>query len=126
VLHELHARGLQVHVDDFGTGYSSLQTLHRLPIDALKIDKSFVSGLDHDERTAELVRTIVQLGTNLGVIVIAEGIETTSQHACLREIGCAWGQGYLFSAAVPAAGLEDLVASGRFGQPDLVGGADRG
>ena len=67
-----------------------------MPIDALKIDKSFVAGLGQDDRTTELVRTIVQLGKNLGVIVIAEGVETTSQQACLRDLGCAWGQGYLF------------------------------
>jgi diguanylate cyclase (GGDEF)-like protein/PAS domain S-box-containing protein len=120
VLHELHARGLQVHVDDFGTGYSSLQALHRLPIDALKIDKSFVAGLGHDERTTELVRTIVQLGMNLGVIVIAEGVETTNQQACLRDLGCGWGQGYLFSPAVPATGLEHLIATGRFSESNLV------
>jgi diguanylate cyclase (GGDEF)-like protein/PAS domain S-box-containing protein len=120
VLHELHARGLQVHVDDFGTGYSSLQALHRLPIDALKIDKSFVAGLGHDDRTTELVRTIVQLGMNLGVIVIAEGVETINQQACLRELGCGWGQGYLFSPAVPATGLENLIATGRFSQSNLV------
>jgi diguanylate cyclase (GGDEF)-like protein len=120
VLHELHARGLQVHVDDFGTGYSSLQALHRLPIDALKIDKSFVAGLGQDERTTELVRTIVQLGMNLGVIVIAEGIETTNQQACLSELGCAWGQGYLFSPAVSATGLEHLIATGRFSPSNLV------
>lgn len=113
VLHELHARGLQVHVDDFGTGYSSLQALHRLPIDALKIDKSFVTGLGRDDRTAELVQTIVQLGRNLGVVVIAEGVETPDQHACLRDLGCSWGQGYLFSPAVPAASLEHLIATGR-------------
>jgi len=114
VLHELHARGLQVHVDDFGTGYSSLQALHRLPIDALKIDKSFVAGRGHDDRTAELVRTIVQLGNNLGVVVIAEGVETAGQHDCLRELGCGCGQGYLFTAPVPAAGLESLIAKGHF------------
>lgn len=125
VLHELHARGLQVHVDDFGTGYSSLQALHRLPIDALKIDKSFVAGLGHDDRTTELVRTIVQLGMNLGVIVIAEGVETTNQQACLRELGCGWGQGYLFSPAVPATGLENLIATGRFSQSNLVRGEER-
>lgn len=125
VLHELHARGLQVHVDDFGTGYSSLQALHRLPIDALKIDKSFVAGLGHDDRTTELVRTIVQLGMNLGVIVIAEGVETTNQQACLRELGCGWGQGYLFSPAVPATGLENLIATGRFSQSNLVRGEQR-
>ena len=125
VLHELHARGLQVHVDDFGTGYSSLQALHRLPIDALKIDKSFVAGLGLDDRTTELVRTIVQLGKNLGVIVIAEGVETTNQQACLRDLGCAWGQGYLFSAAVPATGLEHLIATGRFSHSNLVRDEER-
>ena len=111
VLQELHARGLQVHVDDFGTGYSSLQALHRLPIDALKIDKSFIAGLVHDDRTAELVRTIVRLGNNLGVTVIAEGIETADQHDRLVEIGCGCGQGYLFSPPVPAASLAGLVAA---------------
>ena len=120
VLHELHARGLQVHVDDFGTGYSSLQAIHRLPIDALKIDKSFVAGLGHDDRTTELVRTIVQLGKNLGVIVIAEGVETASQQDCLRDLGCGWGQGYLFSPAVPATNLEHLIATDRFSQSNLV------
>jgi len=113
VLHELHARGLQVHVDDFGTGYSSLQALHRLPIDALKIDKSFVAGLGHDDRTAELVRTIIQLGRNLGVTVIAEGIETRGQLECLRELDCACGQGFLFSPPVPAARLEQLATDGQ-------------
>jgi diguanylate cyclase (GGDEF)-like protein/PAS domain S-box-containing protein len=114
VLHELHARGLQVHVDDFGTGYSSLQALQRLPLDALKIDKSFIAGLPHDERTAELVRTIVQLGKNLGVTVVAEGVETPGQLQCLRELGCRCGQGFFFSPAVPAVELERLVATGRF------------
>jgi EAL domain-containing protein (putative c-di-GMP-specific phosphodiesterase class I) len=66
------------------------------------------------------VRTIVQLGMNLGVIVIAEGIETTNQQACLRELGCAWGQGYLFSPAVSATGLEHLIATGRFSPSNLV------
>ena len=116
VLHELHARGLQVHVDDFGTGYSSLQALHRLPIDALKIDKSFVAGLGHEDRTAELVRTIIQLGRNLGVTVIAEGVETPGQHAALGQLGCGWGQGFLFSPPVPASGLEHLITAGRFGK----------
>lgn len=116
VLRELHARGLQVHVDDFGTGYSSLQALHRLPIDALKIDKSFVAGLGHDERTTELVRTIVQLGRNLGVTVIAEGVETRGQHGALAQLGCGWGQGFLYSPPVPAAGLEHLITTGCFGK----------
>jgi EAL domain-containing protein (putative c-di-GMP-specific phosphodiesterase class I) len=96
--------------------------LHRLPIDVLKIDKSFIAGLGHDDRTAELVRTIVQLGNNLGVVVIAEGMETQGQHDCLRQLGCGFGQGFLFSAPVPAAEVEALVASGHF-RPRALAGA---
>ena len=93
MLDELHARHVQVHVDDFGTGYSSLQSLHRLPIDLLKIDKSFVAGLGEDERTAELVRTIVQLGRSIGVGVIAEGVATPEQHRILYGPGVPAGPG---------------------------------
>jgi diguanylate cyclase (GGDEF)-like protein len=113
VLQELHARQVQVHVDDFGTGYSSLQALHRLPIDVLKIDKSFVAGLVEDDRTVELVRTIVNLGKSIGVGVIAEGVETAVQHDVLAGLGCPWGQGFLFSPALPADELEALLAGGR-------------
>jgi diguanylate cyclase (GGDEF)-like protein/PAS domain S-box-containing protein len=113
MLDELHARHVHVHVDDFGTGYSSLQSLHRLPIDFLKIDKSFVAGLGSDERTAELVRTIVQLGRSIGVGVIAEGVATPEQHRILMDLGCRLGQGFLFSPALPPAELEDLLARGR-------------
>ena len=112
VLWELRSRGVQVHVDDFGTGYSSLQALHRLPIDALKIDKSFVAGLGEDERTTELVRTIVQLGNRIGVGVIAEGIETAAQMEVLAHLGPCWGQGFLFSRPLPAGELEQLLAGG--------------
>ena len=112
VLGELHGRGLQIHIDDFGTGYSSLEALHRLPIDALKIDRSFVSNLQ-DDKSVELVRTIVQLGRNLGVDVIAEGIETPAQQHLLGDLGCPLGQGYWFSVPVPAGRLGGmLVAAG--------------
>jgi diguanylate cyclase (GGDEF)-like protein len=112
VLRELRLRGVHVHVDDFGTGYSSLEALHRLPIDALKIDKSFVARLGEDERTTELVRTIVQLGSKIGVGVIAEGIETAAQLEVLAHLGPCWGQGYLFSRPLPAGELERLLAGG--------------
>jgi diguanylate cyclase (GGDEF)-like protein/PAS domain S-box-containing protein len=108
VLGELHARGVQIHIDDFGTGYSSLEALHRLPIDALKIDRSFVANLQ-DNKSTELVRTIVQLGRNLGVDVIAEGIETPAQQHALAELGCPFGQGYWFSVPVPAGRLGELL-----------------
>jgi hypothetical protein len=100
---------VQIHIDDFGTGYSSLEALHRLPIDALKIDRSFVANLQ-DNKSTELVRTIVQLGRNLGVDVIAEGIETPAQQHALAELGCPFGQGYWFSVPVPAARLGELLS----------------
>jgi diguanylate cyclase (GGDEF)-like protein/PAS domain S-box-containing protein len=112
MLKGLRARGLQVHVDDFGTGYSSLQSLHKLPIDALKIDKSFVAGLGLDDRTSDLVGTIVQLGRSIGVSVIAEGVATVQQHHFLVELECLLGQGYLFSPPLPANELEQFLAAG--------------
>jgi diguanylate cyclase (GGDEF)-like protein/PAS domain S-box-containing protein len=113
MLNKLHARQVQIHVDDFGTGYSSLQSLHRLPIDFLKIDTSFVAGLGEDERTAELVRTIIQLGRSIGVGVIAEGVATPEQHHILLDLGCRLGQGYLFSPPLPPDELEEPLARGR-------------
>jgi diguanylate cyclase (GGDEF)-like protein len=101
MLHDLHDQGLKLYVDDFGTGYSSLSLLRELPIDALKIDKSFVSDVAADPRARELIRTIIQMGHNLGMGVIAEGIESRDQHTVLRELGCELGQGHLFSPPVP-------------------------
>jgi diguanylate cyclase (GGDEF)-like protein/PAS domain S-box-containing protein len=115
VLKDLHTRGIQIHIDDFGTGYSSLQALHRLPIDALKIDQSFVANLGGNKRATELVRTIIQMAKNLGVGVIAEGIETAAQQEILTRLGSCWGQGYLFSRPLPAEELSPLLASKRYG-----------
>jgi EAL domain-containing protein (putative c-di-GMP-specific phosphodiesterase class I) len=112
VLNALRARRVQVHVDDFGTGYSSLEALHRLPIDFLKIDRSFVARLGDDSRTADLVRTIVQLGQSIGVGVIAVGVATTEQHQILLDIGCRLGQGFLFAPALRPEALEELLARG--------------
>ncbi len=119
MLNELHARGLRLYVDDFGTGYSSLGVLHQLPIDALKIDRSFVTNLATNAKTRELVRTIVLMGHNLGTDVIAEGIEHEHQHALLREMGCGYGQGYWFARAMPAA-----VAVGGADEPAGAATAD--
>jgi diguanylate cyclase (GGDEF)-like protein len=102
MLKDLHDNGFALHIDDFGTGYSSLQALHRFPIEALKVDRSFVSGLGVDSRSTELVRTIAMMARNLGVDVIAEGIETQDQRDRVRELGCAFGQGFLFSMPVSA------------------------
>ena len=81
----------------------------------MKIDQSFVASLGSDNRVTELVRTIVQMGNNLGLRVIAEGIETAVQQEILAELGCPWGQGYLFSPPLPASELSRLLASERFG-----------
>jgi EAL domain-containing protein (putative c-di-GMP-specific phosphodiesterase class I) len=103
MLQELHDHGLRLDVDDFGTGYSSLGVLHQLPIDELKIDRSFVTDLATDARTQELVRTIVHMGHNLGIAVIAEGVEDGEQHELLRGLGCQYGQGHWFAKAMPAS-----------------------
>ena len=97
---ELREMGIAVCIDDFGTGYSSLSYLHRLAVDALKIDRSFVQELDGDG--LELVRTILALAEGLGVEAIAEGVETPTQVARLRQLGSRFGQGYLFSEPVDA------------------------
>ena len=96
-------------MDDFGTGYSSLSYLHKLPLDALKVDRSFVSQIESDAEKLEIVRTIITLAHNLGLEVIAEGIETREQMFILRELGCELGQGYLFSRPLDAAAATDLL-----------------
>src|SRR5207244_12652615 len=97
MLMQLRAKHIKVGIYDFGTGYSSLSYLHKLPIDALKVDRSFVSQIESDAEKLEIVRTIITLAHNLGLDVIAEGIETREQMFILRELGCELGQGYLFS-----------------------------
>jgi diguanylate cyclase (GGDEF)-like protein len=109
MLNEFHLLGVELHIDDFGTGHSSLEALVHLPIDALKIDKSFVAPLGTDRRSTELVRTIVLMGVNLGMELVAEGIETEEQWGVLRRTQCTYGQGYLFSRPLPADEL-DLAA----------------
>jgi diguanylate cyclase (GGDEF)-like protein len=106
ILESLHDMGIQIYIDDFGTGYSSLQAIHDLTFDALKVDRSFVSRMASSPKSRELVRTIVTMGRNLNLDVIAEGIETPAELAAVREIGCTHGQGYLYSRPAPA---EDLI-----------------
>jgi diguanylate cyclase (GGDEF)-like protein len=112
-LEELHDLGIELHIDDFGTGYSSLEVLHQLPIDVLKIDRSFVSRLGSGPKSRELVRTIVAMGRNLGLALVAEGIETVEQKEKVRALGCAYGQGYLFCPPVPSAEVQAYLATGR-------------
>jgi diguanylate cyclase (GGDEF)-like protein len=98
--------GIRIAIDDFGTGFSSLSYLSRLPVDALKIDRSFIAELAHASQASALVSTIIQLAHSLKLKVIAEGVETESQSATLRMLGCDEMQGYLFSRALPASVFE--------------------
>jgi ammonium transporter, Amt family len=109
VLADLKALALKVSIDDFGTGQSSLSLLHRLPIDTLKIDRSFVTDMSRRRENLEIVRTIVSLGHNLGMGVVAEGVETAEQLRDLRELGCDYAQGFLFSPAVEPSAAEGLL-----------------
>jgi diguanylate cyclase (GGDEF)-like protein/PAS domain S-box-containing protein len=102
--------GIGIHIDDFGTGYSSLSYLHRLPTDALKVDRSFVSRAE-SPADAAIVRTIVELAHNLDRQVIAEGVETASQLALLRSLRCEYGQGFYFARPLPPSEIEALLAA---------------
>jgi diguanylate cyclase (GGDEF)-like protein/PAS domain S-box-containing protein len=97
MLQQLKKLGIQLAIDDFGTGYSSLSYLHRFPIDTLKIDRSFINRIDIDGENLEIVRTIVTLAWNLGMDVIAEGVETAKQLAQLKALKCEYAQGYFFA-----------------------------
>ncbi len=105
VLSRLSGMGVRLAIDDFGTGYSSLAYLKRLPVDELKIDKSFVQGMEADENDAVIVRSTIDLGRNLGLRVVAEGVETTEAWRQLAALGCDVAQGYYLSRPVPAAEL---------------------
>jgi diguanylate cyclase (GGDEF)-like protein len=102
VLDRLSAMGLTLAIDDFGTGYSSLSYLKRLPVAEVKIDKSFVLNMQHDDNDAVIVRSIVDLARNLGLRVIAEGVETAETWGALRDMGCDIAQGYVISQPLPA------------------------
>ncbi len=106
---QLRALGVQLSIDDFGTGYSSLSYLHRFPLNYLKIDRSFVSRMTEADDNAEIVRTIVTLARNLGMEVIAEGVETRAQYQQLKVLGCEYAQGYLFSRAVAATDVPKIL-----------------
>lgn len=111
-LHQLRALGVRVAVDDFGTGYSSLSYLKQLPIDVLKLDKSFVDGLDGTAADLAIVQAIVTMGHALGVKITAEGVERTEQAVRLRELGCDSAMGWLWTAAVPPEQLGVVAESG--------------
>ena len=110
-LEQLRAFGVELSIDDFGTGYSSLSYLQRFPVSTLKIDRSFVSRMTESEGTAEIVRTIMKLAQNLGMNVVAEGVETESQHEQLRAFECEFGQGYYFSKPIDSDAAEAFLLS---------------
>ena len=105
VLRELRACGVRVYIDDFGTGYSSLAYLHRLPLDAIKVDRTFVDGVRDEPWSRQLVSSVVAMAASLGVRVIAEGVSDPAQRDVLRELGCGYAQGFLFSRPIPAEAL---------------------
>ena len=111
MLLQIKEMGIQLSVDDFGTGYSSLGYLYRFPMDLLKIDRSFISRVDIDGEKLELVRTIITLAWNLGMDVIAEGVETTKQLAQLKALKCEYAQGYLFSEPLCGEDVETLLGN---------------
>ena len=109
VLGSLRRLGVSLLMDDFGTGYSSLHYLHTFPFDVLKIDRSFVSRMTEGDQALQIVRTIVELARVLGMDVVAEGIETREQDALLRQLGCRYGQGFLFSRPQPAEKISRML-----------------
>ncbi len=125
LMHRLRALGVRLSIDDFGTGYSSLSYLHRFPIDTLKIDRSFVADMSGNNENSEIVRTILMLARNLGMDVVAEGVETHEQLSLLRESFCEYGQGFFFCKPVPAAEAGRLLAQVTVEAPIIVETPDR-
>jgi EAL domain-containing protein (putative c-di-GMP-specific phosphodiesterase class I) len=109
----LHEVGVQVAIDDFGTGFSSLGHLRRFPVDVIKVDRSFVQGAEIDARDAAITANLASLAHALGVIAIAEGIESESQLAAVQELGCDHAQGFLFAYPMPAGDLGRLLSGDR-------------
>jgi EAL domain-containing protein (putative c-di-GMP-specific phosphodiesterase class I) len=117
---ELRALGVSINLDDFGTGYSALSYLHRFPFDALKIDRGFVSTLQASGKNEEIIRSILMLGHDMNLQVIAEGIETPMQVARLRELGCQFGQGFLFAKPFNSSMAYAFLESAASGLPGGV------
>ncbi len=110
VLGSLRRLGVSLLMDDFGTGYSSLSYLHSFPIDVIKIDRSFVGRMTEGDQPLQIVRTIIELARVLGMDVVAEGIETCEQYHLLRDLGCRFGQGFLFARPLPAEEVTQLLS----------------
>mgnify|MGYP001026931846 CR=1 FL=1 len=109
ILEKFKKLGTKISIDDFGTGYSSLSYLHRFPVDTLKIDRSFINGMERETQNSAIARTIITLAKSLRLSVVAEGVENVAQLYKLREFGCDMGQGYLFAPPLPADKAEKLL-----------------
>jgi len=119
-LRALRELGVQLVLDDFGTGYSSLAYLKHLPLDTIKIDRSFVSGLDDDDANLPIVQAVIALAHGLGIDVVAEGIETIAQLDRLRALVCDRGQGYFYARPLPPDELTAMLAAGTAGAVGVV------
>ncbi|MBT1071275.1 GGDEF and EAL domain-containing protein [Pelotalea chapellei] len=108
-MNRIREMGVEIHIDDFGTGYSSLSYLHRLPINALKVDRSFISKLTENGENQEIIRSVISLANSLNLDVIAEGVELNHQLEFINELECQFGQGYLFSKPMEAASLDEWI-----------------
>jgi diguanylate cyclase (GGDEF)-like protein len=122
LLNRLKALGVQLSIDDFGTGYSSLSYLHRFPVNTLKIDRSFVGRIGEASENIEIVRTVISLAENMGMEVVAEGVETLSQLTQLRKLKCQFGQGYLFSRPADAESVTEWISTKPHWQESLFPG----
>jgi EAL domain-containing protein (putative c-di-GMP-specific phosphodiesterase class I) len=111
VANQIREIGVQLCIDDFGTGYSSLSYLHQLPVDVLKIDRSFISQMGHGGDRNQIVSSILGLARTLGMKVVAEGTETRQQADELRRLACDFSQGWLFSKALDATDLEAMMGA---------------
>jgi diguanylate cyclase (GGDEF)-like protein/PAS domain S-box-containing protein len=111
-LSDLHEQGVLIAIDDFGTGFSSLGQLRHIPIDMIKVDRSFVHGAENDPKDAAITASLVNLAHALGLVAIAEGVESEGQLASLRSFGCDRGQGYLFARPMPAEQASELFSRG--------------
>jgi diguanylate cyclase (GGDEF)-like protein len=112
--------GIKVALDDFGTGHSSLTLLRKLPIDKVKIDQTFVAELTHDPRVVAIVRSVINLATDLGLDVVAEGVETAEQARLLSELGCQYAQGYLWARAMPLGALTCRLRDQQFDANEIA------
>jgi EAL domain-containing protein (putative c-di-GMP-specific phosphodiesterase class I) len=112
-LEEVHALGVRIAIDDFGTGFSSLDQLRRFPIDTIKVDRSFIQGIEHDAKNATITANVTSLAHALGLVALAEGVETAGELSAARELGCDLAQGYLFARPAPAAEVTEFLAAHR-------------